>query len=830
MTSFGTRMVCRQIVHSGGQALIFVLCTMLSIMVLVAVNGLTDSAQRTLFNDARKLHGADIIVRSNLPISESVRRVSAALVSEGRIESAATRQFLAVARTMDEDRSLMVSVKAVTPTYPLYGEVLLASDRPFKAVLQPGQVVVERSFLDRIDLVVGERLRLGQATLTVADVITQEPNRPVNLFSLGPRMIVPAADLERLQLISQASRVRYQWLIKLSDPMALQSVYDQIKQVAASDERVDTFETAESRLKRFFDHLFFFLSLIGVLTLLLAGVGIQSTLAAILKQKENTIAIMKTVGATWPRVMIHFLAMALVLGAAGTVLGTGAGLLLERWAMHLFPLFLPPEGMPSLSLRVIVESILLGLGGVMLFCAIPLYNLKAIKPARILGKSAVPERGSWIRIIPTVVVTALLVGMVLWQLQDAEFGLYLLEGVLVLIIVSALWAWITLKILAKLPFGCLSLRQAVKGLFRPGNLTRAIIATLTAALAALFCIFLVERNLHRTFVASFPEDAPNLFFIDIQSHQREAFQAAMPETVELYPIVRARLDTINGNTIDREAQRQRRGDNLARPFNLTYRGHLLDDERLIKGPGLFDPRLGAAQVSVLNTVLEMHPIKIGDRLGFNVQGVPLLATVTSVRTRQRETVSPFFYFVFPAELLASAPQTLFGAVRVSPDQVAALQSRVVAALPNVSVLDVSAAVHQFSAVARRLSTTVRFFSAFSLLAGLFIVVASVMATRLARTREAVYFQVLGARAGFVLKVFALENMLIGAISATGAVIMAQAAAWVVCRFGFELSYRSYPTASVLLIAATVPVVVGVGLIACRTIIAKKPAAILERQF
>ena len=829
MRWFAARLIGRQIVHSGGQAVIFVLCTMLSIMVLVAVNGLSDTVQRTVLDDARQLHGADIVVRANQPVSQDVRRVSAALAAKGAIQSAATYQFLAVARSIAQDRSLTVSVKAVTAAYPLYGEVRLASARPFKRVLRSGQVIVEQSFLDRIGLAVGDRLRLGQATLTVADVIIKEPDQPVDLFSLGPRLIVAAADLERMQLVSQASRVRYRWLVRLNDTADLPSVVAKFKSAAARDERVDTFETAESRLKRFFDHLFFFLSLIGVLTLLLAGVGIQSTLSAILKHKENTIAVMKTLGATWQGVLTHFLTMVLVLGAIGTLLGLGAGHLLERWAPRLFPELLPPGSAPGLSPRVIGESILLGLGSVMLFCAIPLMDLQAVKPARILGKAAAADRRPWFRMLPAVAVTALLAGVVLWQLQRAAFGHYLLEGVLALIVLSALWAWIALKVLSRLRHGQLALRQAVKGLFRPGNLTRAIIVTLTAALAALFAIYLVERNLHRTFVASFPEQAPNLFFIDIQSHQRAAFQAAMPGPVDLYPIVRARLETINGKVIDRESQRRRRGDNLARPFNLTYRGHLLEDERLVKGPGLFDPQLGTEQVSVLDTVLEMYPLKIGDRIGFNVQGVPISATVASVRTRQRQTVSPFFYFVFPKALLADAPQTFFGAVRVPPGEVSALQSRVVAKLPNVSVLDVSAAVQQFSAVAQRLSNTVRFFGAFSLLAGLFIIVGSILATRLARIREAVYFQVLGAQTGFVLKVFALENLLIGAISAAGALVMAQVAAWAVCRFGFDLGYRAYPLASGVLMVATVLVVVAVGLVSCRSIVRQKPVTILQRQ-
>jgi putative ABC transport system permease protein len=137
------------------------------------------------------------------------------------------------------------------------------------------------------------------ATLTIADVLLKEPDRPLSFYSFGPRIFVSIQDLAALDLLQKGSRIRYVNLLKVHDQSELNRIAGDLKTVADGvQERVDTFRTARSGIKRFFDNFLFFLSLIGMFTLLLAGIGIHSALTAYLKEKEKTIAIMKTVGAT----------------------------------------------------------------------------------------------------------------------------------------------------------------------------------------------------------------------------------------------------------------------------------------------------------------------------------------------------------------------------------------------------------------------------------------------------------------------------------------------------------------------------------------------------
>ena len=429
-----------------------------------------------------------------------------------------------------------------------------------------------------------------------------------------------------------------------------------------------------------------------------------------------------------------------------------------------------------------------------------------------------------------VAILSFFTAMILWQLQDIRSGLQFVGAIGGFLVLTAGLVHVLLMVMKRVRVKNLVWRQALKGLFRPDNATRPIMITLTAALAVIFTIFTVEKNLDHAYVHSYPPDAPNLFFLDIQPDQMADFARAMGIKTRYFPVVRAKILSIDGHTIDRKKEQLKpRGDNLARTFNLTYRSDLLDDEVIKTGRSLFRSDWQEPQVSVLDDVLKMYDMKIGDRLVFRIQGVPLEVKISSIRSRVRDSFKPFFYFVFEEETLKNAPQTIFTAVKVDKDKIAELQNTMVKKFPNVSVIDMAETITVFTEVARKLADTIQFFSAFSILAGMLIAVSSVFATRLARTREAVFYRVLGARNSFVLKVFGLENFLIGSLSGLLALIVSQAASWLVITRVFDAIYAPFVGPIVFMIVLTSVLVVICGLLPSWPILRQRPLAFLREQ-
>ncbi len=827
------RFLLREIAHSRGQAAVFVLCVALSLVSIVAVNSFRRDVRGVIAGDARSLHGGDIIIHSH---SEFNPQLSAELADLGRekgVVAVDTREFYSVARKADGAASLFSNIKAVDNPYPLYGRVELRSGREFADVLRPGKAIVATALLERLGLAVGDPLLLGGATLEIVDVVSRESLRPVDFFNFGPRIFVSTADLAAMDLVGKGSRVSYETLLKLADQTRQEAIVARLTAKAvAGQEQVTTSAKASSRIKRFFDNLLFFLSLISIFTLLLAGIGMQSSLAALLRRKMKTFAIIRALGATGWFLLRHYLLLVLLLSALGCGLGILAGLLLKQSFAGLLVGLLPENIVLGASLRDVVEGMGLGLIVVSFFTFLPLSGIEHVKPAAIFRKDARPGLRRKSTRVLLVCGLLLLFGLVIRQLDDVRIGLYFMAGIFTLVGLIALLIGGLLKLLARCTIQTLSLRQAMRSLLRPGNASRAIVVTLASALAVLFAIYLLEENLRVTYIESYPADAPNLFCLDIQKDQQQGFLQLVGGQVELFPVVRARLHSINDRAINRETELQKRGDSLAREFSLTYRDTLLPDEVVTAGAGLFgsnDRPGGLPPVSLLDTVVEMGNFKIGDIVEFNIQGVPLRAEVTSIRSRTKSMLYPYFYFVFPEKYLQAAPQTFFAALKVAKGDLAQLENRIVNKYPNISPINVGETAAELGKLMEKLSVLVTFFASLAILAGGLILVSSILATRMARMEEAVHYKILGADTWFVLRVFFLENLLLALLSGGAAVLVAELGSWGLCHFLLDIRYDPIWSACLFLVASTAALVVVLGLLSSIPIIRKKPGRFLREQ-
>lgn len=822
--------VIREITRSSKQAIVFCLCVALSLTSLTVFSGFSESVSQILLTDAKKLHAADIIVHSHDKLTDKLESAISEKIRQRKIKRSRVWEFYSMVRRMDDQASVLSLLKVVEKGYPFYGEIVLQSGRPFREVLTPGQTVVEQSLLDRLGLRTGDTIKVGYTTLIIRDVVVSEPDRPANVFSFGPRVFVSSEDLDALGLIKTGSRITYESLLKVADDWQINAIAGHLKQFASPDrERVDTYRTARTRVKRFLDNFIFFLRLVGIFILIVAGMGIQNTLTAFFKEKQRTIAIMKTMGATHRQVIRYFMPVVVVLALLGTVLGISIGIILQLGLARLLSTFFSPDMSFVVAWIGILESIALGFMVVALFTFVPFFRLKEMRPVVIFRKEAPVPHKQWPIFVFVIGFVLFFFGLVFRHMHDLRFGLYFMATLGGLILVTSIVTRLLLWILKRLRIRRMVVRQAIKGLFRQGGATWSVIVTLTASLSVIFSIYLLEQNLDTTYVKSFPPDAPNLFVIDIQPAQKEAFADSVKQPLTFYPIVRARVTAINGKTIDRRAERLKHRDNLGRTFNLTYRNSLLKDEKIIEGSRLFRDDWTDPQVSVLDTVVDMHKMGIGDTIQFNIQGVPLKARISSIRTRTSDTLGPYFYFVFEEKTLKTAPQTIFTALKVEKHMIGLLQSRIVKMFPNVSVIDLSASIQVFARMMKKLSTIIKGFCILSMIAGILILISGVFATRAERVTESVYYKILGAGKAFVRKVFSLEIFIVGLLSGILAAGISQTSVFLICRFFLDITYQPFLLSCGFIVGATLLLIIGVGMASTRSILDKKPAIYLREQ-
>ena len=826
------RFIISEISHSRGQGWIFVVCVALSLVSLVAINSFRRDVNQSLLSDARKLHGGDVIVRSHHPLSPNIITQLDILNSQVGTTVCKTWEFYSVARSVTQQRTVLANIKAVDAVYPLYGSVALASGKKFRDELQPGTAIVASSLLVRLDVAVGDKVEVGSTAFTIVDVIEGESQRPVDFFDFGPRIFVPSSALGAMDLLKPGSRAHYEALVKLGDSINADAIAERLKAHAEiGQERVSTYASAPSRVKRFFDNLLFFLSLISVFTMLLAGVGMQSSLAALLRHKEKSLAIIRALGASGSFLFKHYFVLVLVLSLFGCGLGMFGAYVLEKNFTVVFAGLLPANIDLGLSVVDVVEGTLLGLCVVAFFSFFPLRSVASIKPVAVLGKEAVSEqsRAAYIFFLCGVV---LFTGLIIRQLNDVKIGLYFVGGTFALIAMISVLVSIAIYFIRRFSGGGLALRQAQRSMLRPGNAAKTITVTLSSALTLLLAIGLIQNDLRSTYISSYPEDAPNLFCIDIQKEQKDGFVELLDEGVELFPVIRARLLAINEDKVIREKELKKRGDSLAREFNLTYRDGLLGDEVLAEGQSVFGEKkldIGLVPVSLLDSVADMGEMGMGDILTFNVQGITIKAQVVSIRSRTKSMLYPFFYFVFAEEDLRAAPQTFFAALTVPSEEIGLIENKVVEKFPNISTINVAETAKELGRIMEKLSSVITFFSMFSIAAGLLILVSSILATRLSRIQEAVFYKVLGANSIFVWKVFVIENLILAVTSGVCALIVAQIASWTLCTFVFDIAHKPYLFFCFLLLLSSCLIVVATGIVSSLSIIRQKPGQFLQRK-
>jgi len=824
------RFIMSEISHSRGQGWIFVVCVALSLVSLVAINSFRRDVNQSLLSDARNLHGGDVIVRSHHPLTAGIKTELQALDKEVGTSVCNTWEFYSVARSAARQRTVLANIKAVDDSYPLYGAVGLASGKDFRNELQPGTAIVASSLLPRLGVEVGEKTKVGSATFTIVGVIEGESQRPVDFFDFGPRIFVSSSDLEFMDLLKPGSRAHFEALVKLGDSTNADAIASRLEPYAKiGKERVSTYANAPSRVKRFFDNLLFFLSLISVFTMLLAGVGMQSSLAALLRHKEKSLAIIRALGASGAFLFKHYFVLVLVLSLVGCGLGMLGAYVLEQNFTVVFAGLLPDGIQLGISVVDVVEGTLLGLCVVSFFSFFPLRSVVSVKPVAVLRKDAVPEqsRATYVFFLCGIV---LFTGLIIRQLGDVKVGLYFVGGSFTLIALISLLVAIALFFIRRLAGGGLAVRQAQRSMLRPGNAAKTITVTLSSALTLLLAIGLIQNDLRSTYVTSFPEDAPNLFCIDIQKEQKDGFVQLLGGNVELFPVIRARLLAINDEKVQRKKESKKRGDNLTREFNLTYRDGLLDDEVLVEGKSVLDEEKlapGLVPVSLLDSVADMGEMGMGDILTFNVQGLTIKAQVVSIRSRTKSMLYPFFYFVFAEKDLAAAPHTFFAALTVPVDDIGLVENKVVGKFSNISTINVAETAKELGRIMEKLSSVITFFSLFSIAAGLLILVSSILATRLARVQEAVFYKVLGANSIFVWKVFVIENLILAVTSSVCALIVAQIASWSLSTFIFDIQHRPYFSFCFLLLLSSCLIVVVTGVFSSLSIIRQKPGQFLQ---
>lgn len=789
------RISAREFWKQRGQLWLYVISLVFSLGVFLALDSLQVGVDDYIDQEKRNLVGGDIEIDSNRPFTPALAEKVDALRQQ--YPAVDVYEFSSMVRT--DENAVLSQIKVVSELYPLYGEVVLRSGKPFSAQLVTGNVVVEQSLLDQLEIKIGDTVSVGEKQVQIADVIVSQSSSSLNLFSFGPQVFVSKADLEALNLVGDKSRVDYETLFKIPDAETRQQVAEQLSAGIQKPEEVTLIEDADTSLSRFSDRFLLFLKLVIFSLLILTGIGVITLLKAFLQSQRNIIAIRKSLGETNTAILWSYLSVFGFWTAIGIAAAIAVSFLILFAGKSILAPVLPAEIQLHISGLSMLKTIILGAGTSLLFSAFTLTEKLAVTPASLFRIEKNPRKIQPQSLFFLISGACLYAVFIFLELDNLLWSVIFLGGIFATFFLfwglSALILWVFQKYST---FARHSFRLSIRSLNRSGSATSLFLGIFTLSLTVLFSLIVMENTIQQQFVLSYPENAPNIFLLDIKRDQVSDIEDVFAGEVEFFPVIRAQINRVNDKSIDQVAEESNGFDNLKRAFNITYYEDKKDDESIVRSvepDNIFSAdfsETGVVPVSVMDEIANSLRVDLGDNITFNVQGVEITAQVTSIRSRLQSGPSPFFFFVLPTSVLAEAPQTLFATARVDTESIASLQQNIARQFPQVSFLDTSAIGVQVGDILAQLSKITRFFGIFNLFIGFIIFLASLMATSEERKQEAVFYRLQGMTLRKVWGVLVYEFSFIALFTVIIATATSGLLAQLVLSSLFDLSLSALP--------------------------------------
>ena len=855
------RQMVRETRGARGRVTFFVLCLAVGVGAVVAVAGFSASLRATLAREARQLLAADVRVRGLQPLPAAVDELLAGEASAQGVRSTRLTEMITVAaapkETAGAGRSQVVELKAVDGEFPFYGTLRLSPERPLAELLADGGAVAAPELLTRLSLRPGDPIAVGGKLFTLRGTVLAEPDRLGNAFALGPRLFLSGESLRSTGLVATGSRVSHRLLVKLpegSTAATAEAFAGRLRGALADPAfyRIETAAEGQPELRRGVDRTERFLGLVALLSLVVGGVGVAQTVRAWLASRLDSIAVFKALGARPREILAIYLGQTVLLAGIGSLAGVALGLALERLVPSLAGALLPVVPQFELQPLAALRGLGLGIGIALLFALPPLLSALGVPAARVLRREIEPLPPS--RLALAGVALALLAGLTAIagvQARSFTWGAAFTGGLAATAAVLALAARGLILGVRRLPRLRLPLplRYGLAALGHPGAPTVASVVALGLGAMVVVGMRTVEHGLTTRLRGDLPTNAPTAFLIDIQPDQWTAVRAEIDRAgataVDSVPVVMARLAELDGASVatlaaarekardaaasqndDADEERGQRGRwALTREQRLTFLDRLPADNTLVEGALWSDPQ--AAEVSVEEEYARDLGLKLGSKIVFDVQGVPVALTVTSLRKVRWESFAINFFWVVEPGVLDRAPQMRIASVRLPAGGEQHLQDALAATFPNVTVFAIREVLEKVSAVLERIALGVRFLGGFTVLAGLAILAGAVAASSAQRGREAALGKALGMTRPQVAALFATESAIVGALAGAIGSVAGTALAAVVLEKGMDIPFRLEVLPPLAAIAFAALLAAGAGLAASARPLAQRPLEALR---
>lgn len=776
----------------AGELRVLLAALVITVASITAVSLFTDRMERAMEMGANELLAGDMLVMSSEPIDTAV-------------EEEAIRRGLATARTLSfrsvvvvGDRFQLAAVKAVDDNYPLRGTLRIADapfaeDRPATGVPEPGSVWLDARLAGILGVAVDDPVELGASRPRVSRILSYEPDRGGDLFSIAPRLLMNLVDVPATELVQRGSRVRHR-LVFAGPAQSITELRTWLKARLETQERIQGVRDARPELRTALERANQFLGLAALVSVLLAGIAIAVAARRHADRHLDGAALLRCMGASQATIMRVYTLEVLGLGVLGSIIGCLLGYGAQALIAHVLGNMIL-AALPAPSWVPLATGSATGLAVLAAFALPPILRLRKVSPARVLRRDLGPLPASTVGTYAVAVV--LCVGLIAWHARDAVLAAYVIGASVATVATLCVVAYGLIRFLNRL-------RQRVGTAWRFGlaNITRRARGSVMQMVAfglgitMLLLISLVRGDLLAEWRDQLPPDAPNYFLINIQPGEMASVREMLAEnglsSAAFYPMVRGRLVAINDEPVNPDDYPEPRAQRLAtRDFNLSWSAEPGSDNRIIDGRWWTRDEHGKPLLSVEVGIARTLGFATGDTLTFQIGGQTVTAAVQSMRTVDWDSFRVNFFVVAAPELLDGYPATYITSFHL-PDGRRDTLIKLVRRFPSVTVIDVDALLSKVREIMERADQGMRYVFLFTLLAGFTVLLAAIQSTLDERRHESAILRTLGADRRAVRRGLLAEFLTLGALAGCLAALAATLlSAWLAAQV-FHFPYHGNP--------------------------------------
>jgi len=829
-------MAWRETRAATGKFILVILSVALGAGALTAVTGFSESVQYTLLHEAKTLMAADISIRMPIEPYPKDLQFLDQLASTG-VESTRVTETVSMASS-GEQPPILVSVKGIDQSkYPFYGQLDLL---PPGTRLDEHSVAVSDDLLLRLGLKLGDTIKVGDQQFKIVARVAREPDRMTTGFTLGPRVIFTREGLASTGIIVQGSRMTERVLLKLPPDHDLAKLRDALSDVFGRRGRITDYTETNPQLTRALDRSTRFLSLVSLISLIVAGLGVGATMQSHLRQKMSNIAFMKCIGGKSEHIVRIYVVQAVLIGLAGSIIGAILGSFAQAAFARLVASYFDLDVTLIWPIMAMVKGVAVGLATALLFALPSLLSITEVKPAWILRQEVSEESRpprDWRAVIAAVVVLVGLWGIAMWVGSSIKYAT-VFAGILLasLLILGAIGA-VLLRVVRRFSAHAVirksaAMHHGISNLYRPGAHSTAILASIGIGVMFTLSIYYLQHSLLEEVRMTLPPNSPNLFLINITDRERDGIVRLLEsepgiERQPLSPSVSAQILTIDGVPLENIKVEDGARRFLNTQFALTWAQDMPPATQIVEG-AWWGPQPKEPVVSVQEFAAQVLGLKVGSIIEWTAIEGNIRARVANIRKTDAIRVGSNNQFILSPGALDGFTPVYYGALRASPSAIGALQSKIFALFPTVTIINASDVLDIIQGVMDRVSLAVRFVAGFAIFGGLIVLASSIAGTRYRRMREVAILKTVGATQGTLVRMFCAEFAVIGsAAGLIGGTLGVLASAILVGQL-LDTAYKF--TWMPVLVAAAITAVLTIvtGWLASYGVLNRKPLEILRR--